>query len=284
MIREGLAPDARHAMMVITPGNGASFQRRTATAGASAHTPGPLVVAPYWVRLVRSGSTFTGYASSDGVAWTQVGSDTVPMGTNGYVGLAVTAHNNAALCTATFSNVSLTGTAYRQDSGADGLVSMEAERYFAKVDQGGKTWSVTTANAGFSGTSALQATPNSGVNNDAGYTTASPRLDFRVNFVKTGTHHVWIRGIGATGSDDSIHVGLDGAAVATSDRMSTFFTTWTWSRDTMDGVSATINVTTAGLHTINLWMREDGFVADKIVLSTNTNFMPSGTGPTESPR
>jgi hypothetical protein len=79
-------------------------------------------------------------------------------------------------------------------------------------------------------------------------------------------------------------VGLDGAAVSTSDRMSSFGATWTWSRDTMDGVSATINVTSAGIHTLNVWMREDGMVVDKVVLSTNTNYVPSGTGPAQSPK
>ena len=128
------------------------------------------------------------------------------------------------------------------------------------------------------------ANPNTGVNNDTGYVTNSPRLDYKINFVKTGVHQVWIRGIGATGADDSIHAGLDGAAVATSDRISSFGTTWTWSRDTMDGVAATINVTTAGIHTLNLWMREDGFVVDKVVLSTNAAYVPSGTGPAQSPR
>jgi hypothetical protein len=52
----------------------------------------------------------------------------------------------------------------------------------------------------------------------------------------------------------------------------------------MDGAVAAINVATAGLHTVNVWMREDGFVLDKIVLSTSSNYAPSGNGPAESPR
>jgi len=175
------------------------------------------------------------------------------------------------------------GASYKQDAGADGIVSMEVERYHFKLDQGGHAWSANST-AGFSGTGALASTPNNGAIVNTGYAAGSPRLDLKVNFVKTGTHHVWVRGIGATGSDDSCHVGLDGAETASSDRISTFFTTWTWSRDTMDGVSATINVASTGVHTLNLWMREDGFVADKIVLTTNVNYAPSGLGPTESPR
>jgi len=282
MIREGLSDAARHAMMVMTPGSGTAFQRRTAVGGASTNTLGPTVVAPYWVRMVRSGSTFTASVSSDGSAWTTVGSETIAMSSGVMVGLAVTSHNDAAVCTATFTNVGVAGVGFRQDPGPDGIVSIEAESFDAKVDQGGHTWG-STSPSGVSG-SALSANPNSGVNQDAGYAANSPRLDYKVNFVKTGVHQVWIRGIGATGADDSIHAGLNGVESMTSDRISSFGTTWTWSRATMDGVSATIDVSSPGVHTLNLWMREDGFVVDKIVISSNVNYVPSGTGPAQSPR
>jgi len=105
MIRETLSANSKHAMMVLTPGNGAAFQQRTAAGGASTHTTGGAAGAPLWVRIVRSGSTLTGYRSADGATWTQVGSATVSMASGVYIGLAVTAHNNAASCTATFDNV-----------------------------------------------------------------------------------------------------------------------------------------------------------------------------------
>jgi len=50
----------------------------------------------------------------------------------------------------------------------------------------------------------------------------------------------------------------------------------------MDGVVATINVTTTGVHTLNVWMREDGFIFDKLVVSTNVSYIPTGTGPAET--
>jgi hypothetical protein len=173
--------------------------------------------------------------------------------------------------------------AFQQDGGADGLVSIEAENFDANVSQGGKSWTAYAA-TGFSGTGALQAMANTGVNNDTGYVTNSPRLDYRINFVKTGVHHVWIRGVGLTGSDDSVHVGLDGQVVTTADRISGLATGYGWTKNTMDGVVATVNVTTPGVHVLNLWMREDGTVVDKIVLTTSASYTPTGTGPTESSR
>jgi len=66
------------------------------------------LVAPYWIRVVRNGSTFTGYFSSDGVNWTQQGTVSISMASNVYIGLAVSSRNNSQLCTATFDNVSVT--------------------------------------------------------------------------------------------------------------------------------------------------------------------------------
>ncbi|MHC4207623.1 MAG: PA14 domain-containing protein, partial [Planctomycetota bacterium] len=47
MIRETLDPDSSHAMMVVTPGSGASFQRRPGTGATSLNTDSAGIVAPY---------------------------------------------------------------------------------------------------------------------------------------------------------------------------------------------------------------------------------------------
>ena len=45
---------------------------------------------------------------------------------------------------------------------------------------------------------------------------------------------------------------------------------------------ADLTVATNGRHVINLWMREDGFVCDKFLLTTNATYSPSGIGPAEN--
>jgi len=108
MIRETLAANSRHAFMSLTSGNGVTFQRRVNTNGDSTSTSGRWVFAPYWVKLVRTGTTLTGYASSDGVNWVVVGSDTVSMTNSVFVGLPVTSHNNGVVGTDTFDSVTVT--------------------------------------------------------------------------------------------------------------------------------------------------------------------------------
>ncbi len=77
------------------------------TATVNGTTPGPL---PYWVRSVRAGSTFTGSISPDGVTWTVVSTQTIPMASTSYLaGLIVNSYNTATASTATFDNVSITG-------------------------------------------------------------------------------------------------------------------------------------------------------------------------------
>jgi glucose/arabinose dehydrogenase/regulation of enolase protein 1 (concanavalin A-like superfamily) len=107
MIRAGLAGDAAHVLMSQAFGEGTSFERRIATGFGTTLITGGYSKTPYWVRLVRRGNTFTGYKSADGAAWVQVGSVTFTLPATAYVGLAVTANNNATLCTATLDNVTV---------------------------------------------------------------------------------------------------------------------------------------------------------------------------------
>ncbi len=109
MIRETLTAGSTHAMTVISPANGIAFQRRVTTGGTSTTSAGPLVAAPYWLRLTRTNNTFIGYQSSNGVTWIAVGTNAITMTSNVFVGIAVTAHNNALANTATFTDVTVTG-------------------------------------------------------------------------------------------------------------------------------------------------------------------------------
>jgi fibronectin type 3 domain-containing protein len=110
MIRQTLSAGSAHAMMVMTPGNGASFQWRPTSGGSMSFSQVTDVSAPYWVKLVRSGKSFSGYTSADGNIWSQVGAtQTIPMTNTVYAGLAVTAHNNSSLCMAMFDNVTTPG-------------------------------------------------------------------------------------------------------------------------------------------------------------------------------
>lgn len=111
MIRESLTAGSNEAIAAITPSNGISFTWRSTTGGVSSYTNGNAGSAPYWIRLQRSGNTFTAFKSNNGTTWTQYASTTITMGANVYAGLAVTSHANTVLATDTFDNVTVSGSA-----------------------------------------------------------------------------------------------------------------------------------------------------------------------------
>lgn len=175
---------------------------------------------------------------------------------------------------------------YQQDSGAEGLLSMEAENNnLSMTGTQGHYWQFITTPADFSGNGAVEALPNSGTNNDSGYIVDSARMDFEINFVKNGTHYVWIRGGGDSGSDDSCHFGIDGVDISSGYKFDINEETGDWGWSSMAAAGrAVFDIDTAGVYTFNLWMREDGARIDKIVITTDSEYEPTGTGPVESPR
>jgi hypothetical protein len=187
------------------------------------------------------------------------------------------------------ANAAFGQDAFLQDGGPDGIVSIQAENFHANTPQGDHAWELLTDVEGFTGTGFMQSLPNNGDNRNeiADYTTISPRLDYDVFFVTSGTHYVWVHGYRISGSDDSAHVAIDATETGggDADRMQTGGTdgAWEWSLERRDGLGpAQIVVDGAGVHTISVWMREDGWIFDKIVLTTNADFVPEGEGPAES--
>ncbi len=105
MFRETLDAGSAQAMTVVSPISGTAFQRRTTSNNYSLHTPGSNLQPPCWVKLTRAGNVFTSYVSSDGTAWTLVGSETIPMASAIYVGMIDSSHAQGVSNTATFTDV-----------------------------------------------------------------------------------------------------------------------------------------------------------------------------------
>lgn len=107
MIRETLSPSATDGY-VFTEGY-MYFYYRTTTGGSTSYNGNAGGSPPYWVKLVRTGNTFTAYISSNGVNWTQLeSSETITMAQNVYIGFAVSGITNSSLVTATFDNATVT--------------------------------------------------------------------------------------------------------------------------------------------------------------------------------
>ncbi len=114
MARETLDQNARFAaIFASSPELGCLFESRAGT-GAKATVVAPPggypVNYPYtWLRLQRSGSQFTGYASLDGADWTSLGSANLPgLPASIYVGFAVSGDTPTATATGQFRDLTAT--------------------------------------------------------------------------------------------------------------------------------------------------------------------------------
>jgi hypothetical protein len=110
---DGIGCDANGCLAPLPPVVPLGYGTREQASGSHSAT-GPALTGftdpNKWLKLVRSGSTFTSYESADGVAWTQIGVQTVPMTGPVDVGLFDTGHNVGQVSTAAFDNVAVTGT------------------------------------------------------------------------------------------------------------------------------------------------------------------------------
>jgi hypothetical protein len=114
MVRESLAPGARHAFALATPTatKGVAFQRRLTTNGLSVHTAGPTLTPPVALRLIRTGNVITAYyrhpvATED--LWMRIGSQTfASLPSTMLVGFAVSSHRRGTLARAVFDEFKLT--------------------------------------------------------------------------------------------------------------------------------------------------------------------------------
>ncbi len=177
---------------------------------------------------------------------------------------------------------------FQQDSA--GLLVIEGESFTGSTRASdGHAWVVNSDRSGFSGTGYVQPLGDTGVNVGSALTfTNAARLDFTVNLTKTGTNYFWFRGgePRAAGDGDSVHAGIDGIPPASLIQLTgapTFTTIgWNWVGRINGDTRAFAVVTTAGPHTINLWMREDGFYFDKLLITTDPDYVPADVGPAES--
>jgi len=157
MIRDRLDGGSTHAMMVLTAntdgaaGNGASFQYRSALDGTSSNVDsGSLIVAPYWVKIERTGDTLTGYVSADGKTWSQMGTTMIAMEAPVYIGLCVTSHTAGEDRTVSFDNISTSGAVSGLWKGAVISASRHnsAQAFYVTVrDSSGKQATATNATA-----------------------------------------------------------------------------------------------------------------------------------------
>ena len=176
----------------------------------------------------------------------------------------------------------------------DGLIVFEAENSSEDAPGVGlssnQRWvEMPEPPEGFTGRTAVQALPNEGFSQTG--TTAGPVLTYRIRPDSPGEFLIWLRLWSLTEFDNSVYVGIDGEPLSLERwgvRLEpSFRREWAWVDRVSDNQgSEPLRVQLEGLTTqeVQIWMREDGSVVDKVVLSRDPDFVPEGQGPAETPR
>jgi len=177
-----------------------------------------------------------------------------------------------------------TGPVFLQPDNEPEIISIEAENHQDKKKAGSYEWIINDSPfTGASGDKYIYASPDFFYTILDNIESTSPHVDFDIEFNKAEKYYVWIRGYAEKASDNSIYLGLD--YTYNPDNATIRFEEnngWNWSNKNINNAISTLVVSNTGIHTLNIWMRDDGAAVDKIVLTTDPDYIPSEMGPKES--
>lgn len=110
MLRENLDSGSKNVFIGVTTKNGIATQARPSPRETSENGERKSELkAPYWLKLSREGDSIKGYVSPEGIKWQKLEGTVLPFAENAYVGIAVTSHDNKAICKTIVSNYKLKG-------------------------------------------------------------------------------------------------------------------------------------------------------------------------------
>jgi hypothetical protein len=96
----------------------------------------------------------------------------------------------------------------------------------------------------------------------------APRVSYELKTRASGTHFLWVRGTADNADENSLHLGIDGGALVQANWNFGPAGAWTWKR------SQSFELT-AGVHSIDIYMREGGFSIDQLLLTADETFSPT---------
>jgi hypothetical protein len=299
MLRQSTAANAAHVLLGVNPSGAIEFMTRSTTGGQTAWLAGATQPVPAWLKLVRTGTTVTGYVSSNGTTWSTVGSTTLSISSSALVGLIVTSHDTALINTSTFDSVAVSGVSassppppppptsapnivvYASDIAPSALHGSWSHQSDSTSPGGVK---LATSDVGFAQLNNALATP-------------SEYVDVSVSVVANVPYTIWLRlkAKANSKSNDAVWVQFSNARVnggaaypiqttsgllvnLATDSTASSLNNWGWQNGAYWlSQPVTVTFTTSGAQTLRIQVREDGVELDQIVLSPG-NYLNSSPG------
>ncbi|MCK4887357.1 MAG: DUF362 domain-containing protein [Planctomycetes bacterium] len=176
-------------------------------------------------------------------------------------------------------------TYYQQDSNN---IVIEAENFYANTKGSGQASQNSWQNrygCNSSNDQYVQVLPNIGININLQIETQSPCLSYYIYFNETGKYYLWLKAAGGNSENNSVHFGIDAVAISYHNDSAAQISggvSFRWDSVCGNETRPTINLSTAGYHTVNIWMREDGAALDKIALTKSSSYNPSADEPQQT--
>ncbi len=151
MMRDSIAgagSSLGYAILAVTPGNAVQLQWDNDSSGGvnqgdSAGTGGT-TTAPIWLRLSRSGTSVTGYYSTNDSTWSSVGTATLTGSTSTEdVGMFADSQNGGAMGGATFSNFSTSNSSFATYSSTTASMVDSNNGAYTIDAEGADVWTTT---------------------------------------------------------------------------------------------------------------------------------------------
>jgi len=176
---------------------------------------------------------------------------------------------------------------FQQGDDEYNLVVMEAENFSSNTPVNDDMWTLTDSPISFSGQGAMMAVASVSLP-EVSKALESAILSYNINFIRAGRHYFWAHASRTGGSDDSFHAGadgtiLDGGTFINFEESVSDETDWEWVHHS--GVAAGngyIDIPSTGVHNFNVYIRESGFKIDKVIITSDSNYVPEGLGPEET--
>ena len=163
----------------------------------------------------------------------------------------------------------------------DSLIVLEAENYNQlKVASNGKKW--TKALFDNASKQYVVLSP-AGTTYSTGATaqTNAPVLSYNVDFPYAGNYSVWARVYAFDATGDSYHLGLDSKVLLENINLNNstkVYKSFTW----LNVVNSNLTVPKAGIQSLDLFCMEPNLIIDKLILTQNASYIPSGAGPAQN--
>jgi CubicO group peptidase (beta-lactamase class C family) len=160
----------------------------------------------------------------------------------------------------------------------NGQVVLEAEHFTTaspRTDVG--PWQVASAQSGFVGDGYI--TMPSGPCSTATWSNGA-EATYNVKLSTTGDYYLWLRRYITGSLDNAAYAGVDGKQVGSLvDNSGSSPNKWAWYRH-----GTKLSFASAGQHTLSIRRGDRGYKIDRILLTKNSSYTPSGNGPAESAR